>query len=107
MGTVRGVRALSIPHERLALIGMMGTGKTTVGQMLAIRLDWGFWDNDVALRAATGERAFTVWLRADGRGRHRTSRGAARATGRSPRTPKTRCDSSARIGRRCTRAPPM
>jgi len=45
---------MKIPYRNLALIGMMGTGKTTVGQMLATRLGWSFWDNDEALRTATG-----------------------------------------------------
>ncbi len=36
---------------------MMGTGKTTVGRLLAARLGWVFWDNDEALEAATGKTA--------------------------------------------------
>ena len=51
------VPAMRIPYRHLALIGMMGTGKTTVGQMLATRLGWAFWDNDEALRRATGRTA--------------------------------------------------
>jgi shikimate kinase len=35
----------------------MGVGKTTVGRLLAARLDWSFWDNDEALQAATGKTA--------------------------------------------------
>ncbi len=46
-----------IPCRDLVLIGMMGTGKTTVGQILATRLGWGFWDNDEALQGATGQTA--------------------------------------------------
>ena len=48
---------MRIPYRHLALIGMMGTGKTTVGQMLAARLGWPFWDNDEALERATGMTA--------------------------------------------------
>jgi shikimate kinase len=48
---------MKIPHNHLALIGMMGTGKTTVGRLLAARLGWAFWDNDEALREATGQTA--------------------------------------------------
>jgi shikimate kinase len=40
-------------YRHIVLIGMMGVGKTTVGRLLARRLDWEFWDNDVALREAT------------------------------------------------------
>ena len=46
------------PH--VVLIGMMGTGKTTVGRLLATRLGWGFWDNDEALREETGRTAAEV-----------------------------------------------
>lgn len=35
---------------RIILIGMMGSGKTTVGSLLAERTGWSFHDNDVLLR---------------------------------------------------------
>jgi shikimate kinase len=40
--------------ERIALIGMMGVGKTTVGRALAFRLGWTYLDSDEQVRAATG-----------------------------------------------------
>jgi shikimate kinase len=45
------------PGNQVVLIGMMGAGKTTVGRLLAHRLGWDFWDNDEALRRATGRTA--------------------------------------------------
>ncbi|HXZ99332.1 MAG TPA: shikimate kinase [Candidatus Binatia bacterium] len=41
----------------IVLIGMMGCGKTTVGQALARRLSRPFWDSDAQLEAATGQTA--------------------------------------------------
>jgi shikimate kinase len=40
--------------DRLLLVGMMGAGKTTVGQLAAARLGWKFFDSDAQVRAATG-----------------------------------------------------
>jgi shikimate kinase len=37
-------------------MGMMGSGKTTVGKELAGQLGWPYWDNDRRLHASTGER---------------------------------------------------
>lgn len=45
---------MDIANRHVVLIGMMGSGKTTCGRLLAKRLDWGFWDNDEALLEATG-----------------------------------------------------
>lgn len=39
---------------RLALIGMMGSGKSTVGQLLAQRTGWPYHDNDELLEGARG-----------------------------------------------------
>lgn len=39
---------------RILLAGMMGSGKTTVGRMLAVALGWELWDNDAELLAHTG-----------------------------------------------------
>jgi shikimate kinase len=40
--------------DRLLLVGMMGAGKTTVGQLAAARLGWKFFDSDAQVLAATG-----------------------------------------------------
>lgn len=40
--------------ERILLVGMMGSGKTTVGRRLADRLGWAYVDSDEQIEAATG-----------------------------------------------------
>jgi shikimate kinase len=40
--------------ERLYLIGMMGSGKTTVGRQVAARLGWSYLDSDEQVCARTG-----------------------------------------------------
>ncbi len=40
---------------RVLLMGMMGSGKTTVGKALAARTGWEYLDNDELVRRATGE----------------------------------------------------
>ncbi len=42
------------PDMRVVLMGMMGTGKTTVGRLLATRLGIPYLDNDDAVRAMSG-----------------------------------------------------
>jgi shikimate kinase len=41
-------------HERIVLIGMMGSGKSTVGRLVAERLGWRYVDNDDAVRELAG-----------------------------------------------------
>lgn len=43
------------PMDRALLIGMMGAGKTTVGNALAQCLGWPYYDNDVLLARAVGK----------------------------------------------------
>ncbi|HEX7444153.1 MAG TPA: shikimate kinase, partial [Acidimicrobiales bacterium] len=40
--------------DHLILVGMMGSGKTTVGRELAGRLGWSFLDSDALVEASTG-----------------------------------------------------
>jgi len=40
--------------DRVLLIGMMAAGKSTVGGLLADRLGWPYYDNDLLLRRASG-----------------------------------------------------
>ena len=40
--------------DRLVLVGMMGSGKTTVGRQLAARLGWAFCDSDAMVESSTG-----------------------------------------------------
>ena len=40
--------------DHVVIIGLMGSGKTTVGRALAARLGWSWRDSDVDIEAATG-----------------------------------------------------
>jgi shikimate kinase len=40
--------------RHIAIIGLMGAGKTTVGRALAARLGWAWRDSDATIEAATG-----------------------------------------------------
>jgi shikimate kinase len=51
---------MDIANRQVVLIGMMGSGKTTCGRLLAERLGWGFWDCDEALMESTGSTAAEV-----------------------------------------------
>jgi shikimate kinase len=41
--------------ERVLLVGMMGSGKTTVGRLLATRLGWPHFDSDEMISRSTGK----------------------------------------------------
>lgn len=47
----------SAAPTRVLLVGMMATGKTTVGSAVATRTGWSYLDNDVLLERATGRTA--------------------------------------------------
>ena len=51
---------MDMANRQIVLIGMMGSGKTTCGRLLAQRLGWGFWDCDEALQRETGSTAAEV-----------------------------------------------
>jgi shikimate kinase len=46
---------------RIVLVGMMGSGKTTVGRQLAVELGWPMLDNDALVLAATGRDGPTIF----------------------------------------------
>lgn len=48
-------------NERVLLIGMMGTGKSTVGHALVARTGWAYVDNDAELERVAGEPTLAVF----------------------------------------------
>lgn len=44
---------IAIP-QRLLFVAMMGSGKSTVGHAIAVRLGWRFFDSDAQVLATTG-----------------------------------------------------
>jgi shikimate kinase len=55
------VRVGDLP-PRIALVGFMGTGKTTVGKRLAYRLGYRFTDSDSEIELHTGQTVKTIFL---------------------------------------------
>jgi shikimate kinase len=51
--------------ERVVLVGLMGSGKTTVGRLVADELGWPLVDTDHVIEARTGRTVREIWL-ADG-----------------------------------------
>ncbi len=47
---------MSNPHRNITLIGMPGSGKSTIGQGLARRWDWTFLDVDHSIETGEGKR---------------------------------------------------
>jgi len=46
--------------EKVLLVGLMGSGKSTVGAALSARLGWPYLDNDVMLERTTGKSAEVI-----------------------------------------------
>jgi shikimate kinase len=51
----------SLKGTNIYLIGMMGTGKTTVGRVLAEELRYQFFDTDAVIEQATGQPIFALF----------------------------------------------
>jgi shikimate kinase len=45
---------MNVKHKNITLAGFMGTGKSTVGRLVAERLGWRFVDTDVIIEARSG-----------------------------------------------------
>jgi shikimate kinase len=51
----------SAPPRKVFLVGMMGAGKTTVGQLLARRLGVAYLDSDAEIARRTGRTVPQIW----------------------------------------------
>jgi shikimate kinase len=54
---------VNVPARTVALIGLMGSGKSAVGRRLAARLDRPFRDTDTLIEQATGLRVAEIFAR--------------------------------------------
>lgn len=72
--------------EHVLLIGMMGAGKTSVGELLAARLGRAYVDNDRQVEQATGRTVPEIW-EADGEDAFRREEAAALAAATADPTP--------------------
>ena len=52
---------MRIPYSRIALVGMMGVGKTTVGRRLAELLRWSFIDTDALVEERAGQKISEIF----------------------------------------------
>ena len=73
-------------HERVVLLGMMGSGKSSVGAALSNRTGWPFVDNDALVERATGRTARALLAR-EGESAMRAAETAALETALSLPTP--------------------
>jgi len=71
---------------RLLLVGMMGAGKSTVGQLLADRLGWGYVDSDEDVVRRTGRTVAEIFA-TDGEPAFRTEESVALRDGLTQRGP--------------------
>ena len=77
--------------RRLVLTGFMGAGKSTVGRLLASRLDWSFLDLDAHLEARTGATIPQLFERhGEAHFRRLESSALASALGQLPHRPRPR-----------------
>jgi shikimate kinase len=72
--------------RRILLVGMMGAGKTTTGQLVARRLGWGYRDSDADVAAATGLTVPELFAR-DGEAAFRRAEAAVLAGACADREP--------------------
>jgi shikimate kinase len=72
--------ATALPPTRVVLLGMMGSGKSSVGVALAKRTGWPFIDNDTLVEQATGHTARRL-LATRGQDAMRAAESAALRTG--------------------------
>src|SRR4029077_10353207 len=56
----RSAMAATRPPTRIVLVGMMGSGKTTVGREIARRTGWPWLDNDDLVRELTGREPSAI-----------------------------------------------
>jgi shikimate kinase len=55
-------RSERTPSSAVVLVGLMGSGKTTVGRIVADRLGWPLVDTDATIEASTGQTVRDIWL---------------------------------------------
>ena len=65
-----------IDRRHIVLVGMMGAGKSSVGRVLAARLDRPLLDTDELVEASTGRSVREIWVTSVSAGQARPGPGA-------------------------------